>query len=218
MPATLLLVSTSGDPRTLPSLLKPPHLSTLVPDGRLPLCRHPALVAQGIEHRFPKPGVAGSNPAEGAHFRRANSKRAIVPRPRKRWRRLSIQRPDEQMGQIRLKRPVDREPEPSVARPPCSSASPWDSFFDRDAVPSASALRRPPSDRLAKLERSTSLSVIAAGRIATWPQYSQTNRVNPLVVRSRVDECRHFTPPLNRPKPNAISPPHQSPERTSRYS
>src|SRR5690606_29690820 len=25
-----------------------------------------ALVAQGIEHRFPKPGVAGSNPAEGA--------------------------------------------------------------------------------------------------------------------------------------------------------
>ena len=27
---------------------------------------HPALVAQGIEHRFPKPGVAGSNPAEGA--------------------------------------------------------------------------------------------------------------------------------------------------------
>ena len=26
-----------------------------------------ALVAQGIEHRFPKPGVAGSNPAEGAH-------------------------------------------------------------------------------------------------------------------------------------------------------
>jgi hypothetical protein len=27
--------------------------------------RH-ALVAQGIEHRFPKPGVAGSIPAEGA--------------------------------------------------------------------------------------------------------------------------------------------------------
>ena len=26
----------------------------------------PALVAQGIEHGFPKPGVAGSNPAEGA--------------------------------------------------------------------------------------------------------------------------------------------------------
>src|SRR5690348_8493417 len=26
----------------------------------------PALVAQGIEHRFPKPCVAGSNPAEGA--------------------------------------------------------------------------------------------------------------------------------------------------------
>ena len=25
----------------------------------------PALVAQGIEHRFPKPCVAGSNPAEG---------------------------------------------------------------------------------------------------------------------------------------------------------
>lgn len=25
-----------------------------------------ALVAQGIEHRFPKAGVAGSNPAEGA--------------------------------------------------------------------------------------------------------------------------------------------------------
>ncbi len=29
------------------------------------LVRRPALVAQGIEHRFPKPGVAGSNPAEG---------------------------------------------------------------------------------------------------------------------------------------------------------
>jgi hypothetical protein len=28
--------------------------------------RH-ALVAQGIEHRFPKPGVAGSIPAEGAN-------------------------------------------------------------------------------------------------------------------------------------------------------
>jgi hypothetical protein len=27
----------------------------------------PALVAQGIEHRFPKPGVAGSNPAEGTN-------------------------------------------------------------------------------------------------------------------------------------------------------
>src|SRR3546814_12238945 len=27
---------------------------------------HPALVAQGIEHRFPKPCVAGSNTAEGA--------------------------------------------------------------------------------------------------------------------------------------------------------
>src|SRR3546814_5476587 len=27
---------------------------------------HPALVAQGIAHRFPKPCVAGSNPAEGA--------------------------------------------------------------------------------------------------------------------------------------------------------
>ena len=26
----------------------------------------PALVAQGIEHRFPKPGVGGSNPPEGA--------------------------------------------------------------------------------------------------------------------------------------------------------
>ncbi len=25
-----------------------------------------ALVAQGIEHRFPKPGVGGSNPPEGA--------------------------------------------------------------------------------------------------------------------------------------------------------
>ena len=31
---------------------------------RLPVIQ--ALVAQGIEHRFPKPGVAGSNPAEGA--------------------------------------------------------------------------------------------------------------------------------------------------------
>jgi hypothetical protein len=29
--------------------------------------RH-ALVAQGIEHRFPKPGVAGSIPAEGAEI------------------------------------------------------------------------------------------------------------------------------------------------------
>jgi hypothetical protein len=27
---------------------------------------NPALVAQGIEHRFPKPGVPGSNPGEGA--------------------------------------------------------------------------------------------------------------------------------------------------------
>src|SRR5680860_1614683 len=33
----------------------------------------PALVAQGIEHRFPKPGVAGSNPAGGTkrHPKRA---------------------------------------------------------------------------------------------------------------------------------------------------
>jgi TrwC relaxase len=29
--------------------------------------RRPALVAQGIEHRFPKPCVAGSNPAEGTN-------------------------------------------------------------------------------------------------------------------------------------------------------
>ena len=28
-------------------------------------CRSPALVAQGIEHRFPKPCVAGSIPAGG---------------------------------------------------------------------------------------------------------------------------------------------------------
>jgi hypothetical protein len=32
--------------------------------GPLPW-RYPALVAQGIEHRFPKPCVAGPNPAEG---------------------------------------------------------------------------------------------------------------------------------------------------------
>jgi hypothetical protein len=33
--------------------------------GRPLLFRYPALVAQGIEHRFPKPCVAGPNPAEG---------------------------------------------------------------------------------------------------------------------------------------------------------
>ena len=30
--------------------------------------RRSALVAQGIEHRFPKPCVAGSNPAEGTYL------------------------------------------------------------------------------------------------------------------------------------------------------
>jgi putative transcriptional regulator len=30
--------------------------------------RYPALVAQGIEHRFPKPCVAGPNPAEGTEY------------------------------------------------------------------------------------------------------------------------------------------------------
>ncbi len=31
-----------------------------------PTARPRALVAQGIEHRFPKPGVGGSSPPEGA--------------------------------------------------------------------------------------------------------------------------------------------------------
>ena len=34
--------------------------------GKIPANRHNALVAQWIEHRFPKPGVAGSIPAGGA--------------------------------------------------------------------------------------------------------------------------------------------------------
>ena len=36
----------------------------LAPHGRLPT-QFSALVAQGTEHRFPKPVVAGSNPAGG---------------------------------------------------------------------------------------------------------------------------------------------------------
>src|SRR3954471_11297012 len=36
----------------------------------------PALVAQGIEHRFPKPCVAGSNPAGGAFASRQTSRRS----------------------------------------------------------------------------------------------------------------------------------------------
>src|SRR6186997_1469742 len=37
-----------------------------MPDRRWQVPRRSALVAQGIERRFPKPCVAGSNPAEGA--------------------------------------------------------------------------------------------------------------------------------------------------------
>ena len=35
-------------------------------EHKVPANRHNALVAQWIEHRFPKPGVAGSIPAGGA--------------------------------------------------------------------------------------------------------------------------------------------------------
>jgi hypothetical protein len=42
----------------------------------------PALVAQGIEHRFPKPGVAGSNPAGGTEREaRATGRIHDPPRP-----------------------------------------------------------------------------------------------------------------------------------------
>jgi hypothetical protein len=52
----------------LDSLLSAPVAVNLAVNGD-PSEHHgpgPALVAQGIEHRFPKPCVAGSNPAEGA--------------------------------------------------------------------------------------------------------------------------------------------------------
>ncbi len=48
---------------------QPPHaiLGTVEP-GPTPTPTNPAFVAQGIEHRSPKAGVAGSNPAEGTRI------------------------------------------------------------------------------------------------------------------------------------------------------
>jgi hypothetical protein len=120
------------------------------------------------------------------------------------------------LGQTRFKLPVKREAERLVSGIPWWSGSPWEGSFDRSAVRSASALRRPPSDRLAKLERSTSLGVLAPGRIVTCPQSSQTRRINPFVVTSRVEACPHFFLRRNRPKLTPISPPPPVVERTSR--
>jgi hypothetical protein len=46
----------------------------------------PALIAQGIEHRFPKPGVVGSNPTGGTF--RGRGRRIRPP-----WRLLSVTQP-----------------------------------------------------------------------------------------------------------------------------
>ena len=56
---SIVLVTQSFDMPDSPALALPQKV------GRYPPW-HPALVAQGIEHRFPEPCVAGSNPAEGA--------------------------------------------------------------------------------------------------------------------------------------------------------
>jgi hypothetical protein len=85
----------------------------------------------------------------------------------------------------------------------------------RSAERSTSALRRPLSDRLAKLERSTSRAMPALGWIATCPQFSQTSRLNPFVVTSRVDACRHFLLRRDRLKPIPFRHPTRR-KRTSR--
>ena len=64
--AGILSQCASGCPTArVPRLVPTPPIGSRKPAS--------ALVAQGIEHRFPKPGVAGSNPAGGIHRR---------PRPR----------------------------------------------------------------------------------------------------------------------------------------
>ena len=60
--------SAAARPLILGSTLPRPGRDGHGQGGRYPLATTPlALVAQGIEHRFPKPCVAGSNPAGGTH-------------------------------------------------------------------------------------------------------------------------------------------------------